>query len=462
MTHLAKADVQSGAMVALYPSPATATMLAQPGGEAPEDLHVTLAFLGDAADITDPGRLLQAVAGFAATVPPLAGEVSGAGTFTAGPEPCTYASIDLPGLPMVRERLIEALCGAGCEPSTAHGFTPHMTLAYDARQVQVPNLPLVFDAITVAIAGQRTSFPLSGVTAAAGVTVLAKAASASIDPSEPTLDGKRAVEFIQDAYGLGPGLTPHFDLDDPVQKALRRITAWITMAEHDALSDSRTVDTAKADEVSAAAWNGSPAHFTDDQWKTSCILDRGATYTTAKTRYALPVREPGGTLNRRALASAQAALNGGRGGVKAPPAAITAAKATLGRLRDQAGLTTKAEWHVPIWKADDTDHRVVYGVVLHPGVTDSQGDDVSAEEIEQAAHRYLVESRKHDLQHAETAAPVEVVESYIAPADLEVAGRPVLKGSWVMASHIRDDAIWAEVQTGAITGYSIGGSAVRT
>lgn len=384
MTHLAKADVQSGAMVALYPSPATASMLAQPGGETPEDLHVTLAFLGDAADLTDPGQLLRVVAGFAATVPPLAGEVSGVGTFTAGPEPCTYASVDLPGLPAARDRLVEALCGAGCEPMAAHGFTPHMTLAYDARQVQVPNLPLVFDAITVAIGGQRASVPLSGV--------------------------------------------------------------------------------AKADDLSAAAWNGSPAHFTDEGWKTSCILDRGATYATAKTRYALPVREPDGTLNRRALASAQAALSGGRGGVKAPPAAITAAKAKLGRLRDQAGLTTKAEaeWHVPIWKADDTEHRVVYGVVLHPGVTDSQGDDVSAEEIEQAAHRYLVESRKHDVQHAEAEASVEVVESYIAPADLEVAGRPVLKGSWVMASHIRDDAIWSAIQKDEITGYSIGGSAVRS
>ena len=120
----------------------------------------------------------------------------------------------------------------------------------------------------------------------------------------------------------------------------------------------------------------------------------------------------------------------------------------------------RVERTVPIWKSADAS-RIVYGVVLQPGVTDSQGDVVSAEEIEQAAHRYLVESRKQDLQHDETKAPVEVVESYIAPMDMTVAGRPVLKGSWVMASHVRDDSLWDRVQKGELTGYSIGGTAVR-
>jgi hypothetical protein len=65
------------------------------------------------------------------------------------------------------------------------------------------------------------------------------------DPNEPLLDGKPAVEFIKSAYGLMPGQTPTFDMDNPTQTALRRIKGWIEMAEHDALIEdpSRTAGT---------------------------------------------------------------------------------------------------------------------------------------------------------------------------------------------------------------------------
>jgi 2'-5' RNA ligase len=71
-------------MVALYPPPATAEQLALDGGDPPEELHVTLAFLGKQQDLADPPRC----------TPPsrrgrphaaLTGTISGAGLFTAGP-----------------------------------------------------------------------------------------------------------------------------------------------------------------------------------------------------------------------------------------------------------------------------------------------------------------------------------------------------------------------------------------
>lgn len=388
MTYISKADTSNGVMVALYPTPATAAMLAQPGGEMAQDLHVTLAYLGDASEFADPVGLATCVQMFAGSMGPVAGEISGTGRFTAGPEPVSYASVDVPGLEDFRARLLDALEGAGFEPDTSHGFVPHCTLAYGSfDDPYIPNLPLVFDTVTAAVGGERQTFTLTG-------------------------------------------------------------NALLS----------------KGEDVSGAAWSGSPAHFTDDQWQNSCLLDRGATFHTPKTRYALPVREPDGTLNKRALSAAQSALNGGRGGVKAPPAAITAAKRKLATLRDQADLSkAEAEWQVPIWKAQDTDEQIVYGVVLQPGVTDSQGDVVSAEEIEKAAHRWLTESRLHDVQHdMQPNAQVVPVESFIAPAQLEVAGRPVLKGSWVMAAKINDPELWGKVRKGEITGYSIGGSAIRS
>ena len=49
------------------------------------------------------------------------------------------------------------------------------------------------------------------------------------------INGKPAVEFIKEAYGVHPSGEPRYDLDDPVQTELRQIRDWITMAERDAL-----------------------------------------------------------------------------------------------------------------------------------------------------------------------------------------------------------------------------------
>ena len=114
---------------------------------------------------------------------------------------------------------------------------------------------------------------------------------------------------------------------------------------------------------------------------------------------------------------------------------------------------------VPIFKDDAK--QIVYGVVLTPGLRDSQNDVVSAQEIEKAAHQFLVDYRKHDVQHNESPAGIETVESFIAPQNMEIAGEQVLKGSWVMATHISDRDVWQRVEKGEITGYSIGGSGER-
>jgi hypothetical protein len=98
-----------------------------------------------------------------------------------------------------------------------------------------------------------------------------------------------------------------------------------------------------AAQVSDAPWDGDASRFTDQQWQTSCLLDRGAKMTSAKMRYALPVREPDGTLNRRAMAAASAVLGGARGGVIASPAAKAAAQRKLKALYQQAGLEKRAK-----------------------------------------------------------------------------------------------------------------------
>lgn len=81
--------------------------------------------------------------------------------------------------------------------------------------------------------------------------------------------------------------------------------------------------------VSNAPWSKfSQGDYTDAQWREACILDRG-TGDTAKQRYALPVKEPDGEVNRNGAHAAAAVLAGGRGGVDAPAAAKKAAARKL-------------------------------------------------------------------------------------------------------------------------------------
>jgi hypothetical protein len=95
--------------------------------------------------------------------------------------------------------------------------------------------------------------------------------------------------------------------------------------------------------VTNSAWDGSASRFSDQQYARSAVLDRADCSSSmkeapAKTRYALPIREPGGTINSNALGSAAAAIAGARGGVKACPAAISAAARRLLRAYSEANI----------------------------------------------------------------------------------------------------------------------------
>lgn len=168
---------QTGVMVALYLPPAAAEELALDPGledlanidcEEPEELHLTLAYLGTAGiDLTADrlDDLASAVTGWAATTEPINGVISGIGVFNNEDSVVTYASYDSPALPPARQELVAALGRAGLTVAGDHGFTPHITLAYgDARGIGLPRLPVTFDTVTIAYAGDQMTVPLGGNT----------------------------------------------------------------------------------------------------------------------------------------------------------------------------------------------------------------------------------------------------------------------------------------------------------
>lgn len=145
------------------------------------------------------------------------------------------------------------------------------------------------------------------------------------------------------------------------------------------------------------------------------------------------------------------------------------AKSLIARRAKELGVsnplaeTKKAEGleiEIDLWKAEK--EGKVYGVVLEPDLEDSEGDTVSPADIEKACHEYMIESRKADVQHNGVEAGAHLIENYIAPVDMELAGEQITKGSWVQAWQVTDPVLKAEVDEGKLTGFSIGGSGVRS
>lgn len=115
---------------------------------------------------------------------------------------------------------------------------------------------------------------------------------------------------------------------------------------------------------------------------------------------------------------------------------------------------------IPLLKTSE--ERYVLGIVLEPERVDAQQDIYSAAEVREAAHRFMEEYRNLGLMHREILGEqVKILESYLAPAAFELDGTRVKPGTWLLAVRVVDDDLWRQIKAGELTGFSIGGSALR-
>lgn len=225
-----------------------------------------------------------------------------------------------------------------------------------------------------------------------------------------------------------------------------------------------------------APWSSPESNLDVADFARVCLIDLNEPgEEKVKGKLKLPIRStPGGPVNRNALRAAAAALGGARGDLNAPAEAKAKAARTLVRLMREADIEVgdsllsmagmeKAEDVTKEWNADiikaDTEKQLVFGIVLRPSVADLQGDIYSPEAVEEAAHQFMIKSRKADWMHKETLSQDDAVpvESYIAQADFEVNGHAIKAGDWVMAMHVPNAELWKAIKKGEAKAFSIRG-----
>lgn len=221
----------TGVIVGWFLPEWTADTLALPGGEPASDLHVTLAYLGDAADM-DPEvqrKLIGVTSEVAQRHTELEGQLRGIGRFTNGEDTDPFwVGVNIPGLGALREDLVSSLKTAGIalQGLGADNWVPHVTVAYlpagDATPpVTVKGVDTYVNSLTVAIGGTRHKLSL------APRPMDNEAVPQSLSAWVPDLVTKSKAQIEEDRFTLSPWYIPnhldaHGDWTDPqeIQKAL--------------------------------------------------------------------------------------------------------------------------------------------------------------------------------------------------------------------------------------------------
>lgn len=169
----------TGAMVALVPSEADAARLAVEGGEPADQLHLTLVYLGEAADINAASRqaIIDALTALAAEWHTAAGgdlsivgdgfSINAFNPATDGKDPCIVMGVSGEQVAAAHEQVSDVVKAVFGYPPQHQPFVPHVTLAYTDDLSLVGQLAdrtgdVTFDRLRVAFAGANHDIPLGG------------------------------------------------------------------------------------------------------------------------------------------------------------------------------------------------------------------------------------------------------------------------------------------------------------
>lgn len=217
-TMVAAVEPHTASMVALVPIANDAVRLAVDGGEDVNELHVTLAFLGDATQYDEAKRteIIEQISAVAkATV--LAGNAFNVAMFNpAGDESCWVLGIGGDEIDAIHREVADQL---GDRPEEHKPWVPHLTLVYSDDFSLAPIIAervgsIVFDRLRVAFGEESIDIPLNGAITAAGghsITLPDRPPAPWFDePTDVTAHGALTITDEGRLYGyLAPGNVGH-------------------------------------------------------------------------------------------------------------------------------------------------------------------------------------------------------------------------------------------------------------
>lgn len=187
-------EPQTGAMIALIPANPEGWTV--PGGEAAEDLHVTLRFFPDGADMPDTHRLMlhRSAVDLAASWPPFEAEAFSVDVFNPnGDNPCIVLGIGGNMLAGIRQSLEEDMVSV----EEKRPWVAHMTLSYTGDYSNLDPYvaklgPIQFTHVRVSIGEDYVDYPLNGdlTSAEPEEAVLVKMAASELTPVTDEMDAK--------------------------------------------------------------------------------------------------------------------------------------------------------------------------------------------------------------------------------------------------------------------------------
>jgi len=111
----------------------------------------------------------------------------------------------------------------------------------------------------------------------------------------------------------------------------------------------------------------------------------------------------------------------------------------------------------------DKKKQMVGGVVYEPDEVDTQGDYATKEEIEKAMYRfmqkYATNTKRIRINHMGKKHFFPIIESFVPEQDTVKGGQPLKKGTWWLMVKVTSDTIWKDIESGKLTGFSMGGTA---
>jgi hypothetical protein len=109
---------------------------------------------------------------------------------------------------------------------------------------------------------------------------------------------------------------------------------------------------------------------------------------------------------------------------------------------------------------DVEEKRMVTGVAMSANEIDSDGDFFTPETVFTAMVNFMLWYRNIGLEHiVDVTGDVDIVESWQLREPMEIAGKTVAAGSWMMTLKVWNTRLWDALKDGSLAGFSIGGDA---